>query len=381
MSGKIRLEWNKTNANGYYIYRVVSGVYTKIAKTQNNYYVMSHLAAGTDYTYAIRGYLKDGLNNEALSSYKTIKVSTVPSVPSFKCTVIGSSVKVSWEEVSGAAEYIVYKKLMNGSWEKVKVTSGLSCVMFGLPENESFYITVRACKKANGINYYSDFESKRIDPVNHIYSGTIFACGDSITYGAGSHGVSYADLFSVKYNLKLTKSAVGGATLSCATKAAHIPELALKANKKYDYVIINGGINDYFANCTLGSVSDKNSKSFDTNTSCGGLESIIYYFKSNYPQTKLYYLSMHKANNTEKIPNALGLTYADYVDKFTQICNKYGVTIIDCYNSDFNTSQISLKKAYTRKGDGVYPNGDGIHPTEAGYLKYYLPIIEKTVWD
>ena len=87
--------------------------------------------------------------------------------------------------------------------------------------------------------------------------------------------------------------------------------------------------------------------------------------------SKIYFISVHKIYEDSK-KNLLGLNYNDYRKAIVSICQKYNVPVIDCYNSPFDYS-------YTFKKNGVFPKGDKIHPTEEGYKRFYMPVIEKAV--
>ena len=68
----------------------------------------------------------------------------------------------------------------------------------------------------------------------------------------------------------------------------------------------------------------------------------------------------------------LGLTFEDYYNAIITVCNKYSINVIDVYkDSDYNTAYQEYK------ADTL--NGDGVHPLQKSFFKYYMPIIEKSM--
>lgn len=383
-TGSIRFTWNKvTGAHGYRIIyseqdssNVKSNYYSASDMTNGGQAVISGLTVGKTYCFSIQACEKYA-GKEICSAKTTVKTSTLPAMVSVNYNHVGNKTYLKWKSVSGASDYLVYLRVNNGSWQRFSAI-GTSFTL-NVPTNKPFYIIVKARKFLDGKEYCSEYQIKYFDNIN---KASLYVDGDSIAYGAGSHGFSYGELLARQKHLMLTKPAKSGATLSCNQNGRnHIPESVLKnANKKYDYAIIDGGVNDYFQNSSPGKVTAKGNTKFDKNTVCGGLETIFYHFRTKYPDTKLYFLSAHNILDIKNKKNSIGYTYNDYVNRIAEVCRKYNVQIIDCYNqSGFNTSNESLKKQYTRNNNEVNPNGDGVHPNLSGYKKFYMPVIYKTV--
>ena len=254
-------------------------------------------------------------------------------------------------------------------------------------------------------------EKDEYDVINDIkysslYKKSIFCAGDSIALGYGNNYYSYADLLADRYSMDMDKSAIGGISIADIKDKESINKLVINnMKKKYDYAILEGGWNDFNLDVAIGELSDdksddktdskinnkaegknndKNSspdndknedisqdKELDTTTLIGALENMFKYVKTNHEDTKVYFLMVHKIDETNgKKVNALGLTFKDYYNAIIKVCDKYSIEVIDIYKtSEFNTSEAEYKEATF--------NGDGVHPVQRAFYKYYLPVIER----
>ena len=362
-----RVSWNSQNSNDeyeLYIYDEQNLKWLLTAKTKQTNYIIRNLAVGKTYRIGI----KSGQNN--MNDMTIVKGTTIPGTVRFTTKQTDSSLNINWSKRSEADEYIIYTMLPGENWKRVGITSDLTYNLNNY-DYDKYYVTVRACINYNGYLVGGDFIKTLIQKEKP--NKTMYSDGDSIAFGAGSHGYSYATKYAEKHNIELTNKAVSGGTLSSGVSGYyHIAENVIKnANSSYDYILLEGGINDYYKSANLGKITPTGTTDFDINTTCGALESMLLHVKNNCNSSKVYFLSVHNISGTSKT-NEVGLTYLDYKLAIENICKKYNVTIINCYQNIIDLS-------YTSKRNGICPNGDGIHPTEFGYNKYYLPIIESVI--
>lgn len=164
-SSSIKLSWSKvSNASGYQIYRSTSknGTYTKvkdITSSSTLSYTNSSLSSNKKYYYKIRafkivngrkyyGYYSSIINGETKVSTPTVKLSTPKS----------KSIKVSWNKVSGAKGYEVYRATSKkGTYSKRITTSNLNYTNTGLTKGKTYYYKVRAYKVVNKKKVYSSY--------------------------------------------------------------------------------------------------------------------------------------------------------------------------------------------------------------------------------
>ncbi len=122
--GSVKISWKTvSNAEGYYVYRRQgSGSYKKIAKVSGGStasYVDTTVKSGKKYTYCVKAY-----NGSTKSSAQKSGITTrYLSCPTLSAQAQDGSVKLSWESVSGAAGYKIYKKTSDGSYKKIKTLS------------------------------------------------------------------------------------------------------------------------------------------------------------------------------------------------------------------------------------------------------------------
>lgn len=162
----VKLTWNKTSgATGYFVYRYNSSTkkYVRIAKVNANTYTDKKLKAGMTYIYAVKAYKTINANEILSISYPKITTSTNPATVNFKLTAGSKKATVKWSKVTGASGYIVYYKISsNGSWKKLKTTTGTSFTKTGLIKGRTYYFTVRAYRNVNGKTYNGSFTTKSI---------------------------------------------------------------------------------------------------------------------------------------------------------------------------------------------------------------------------
>jgi len=211
-------------------------------------------------------------------------------------------------------------------------------------------------------------------PAYRISQNTIAFFGDSIT--AGTVNGDYPSLIASITGASVTNHGKSGATLAAGTSSIHhVVDLVNEYTGTDDIICISGGMNDMNLAVPLGTLTAGYADDLDTTTVMGALESIFRKLLTDHTAAKVYYVITHKAASVELNKNELGLTFGDYHDGIVSVLEKYAVPFYDAFaDSGFITSAYgawgeTMRNLYT-------VNGDGIHPNEAGYLKYYVyPII------
>lgn len=161
-SSSVTLSWNKVSgATGYDIYvssKKDSG-YKKIGTTTSRSFKYSGMTAGKIYYFRIKAY-KKAYDQKFSSSSTTIKTVTEPSKPTLSYSVSTTSVKISWNKVSGATGYQVYMATSeNGTYTKLATTSSntTSYTKKGLKAGTYYYFKVRAMKDVDTTRAYGSF--------------------------------------------------------------------------------------------------------------------------------------------------------------------------------------------------------------------------------
>ena len=152
-SGKPKLTWDACDeASKYYIYRATSknGEYKYLGSTTNTHYTNTSASAGQTYYYKVRAvdaYEYFGEYSDVcyitcdLAQPSNVKVSTVAS---------SGKPKVTWDKVSGADKYYVYRSASkNGEYSYLGYTSGTSYVNQSAVAGKTYYYRVKAIDASN----------------------------------------------------------------------------------------------------------------------------------------------------------------------------------------------------------------------------------------
>lgn len=221
-------------------------------------------------------------------------------------------------------------------------------------------------------------EIETITGGNVLTGKTVYAIGDSITYGANNNAVSYITKVANRNNMNLTNLAISGSTWVLTPKTSGdtpsdsateyrglIPDevTQMLTLNEPNYVILSGGFNDAQRTVvnTVGEVQTPSSASqnyscyqdnFDTNTFAGAIEHSIYQIKQSFPNAKLLYVITYRKTyefNWE-------MTYAPVI---RQICEKWAIPYVDFTregNMICNSNLTSSTNIFT---DGTHPNDEG----------------------
>ena len=164
----VKLTWNKVNnADGYIIYKYDNSkkTWVRVVKTNtaSNVYTVSGLSSGTTYKFAVKAYKTVDAKELTSPSFPQLTASTNPAVVSFKLTSGSKKATVKWSKVNGATGYIVYYKTSaNGTWKRLKVTTGTSYTQTGLTKGKTYYFTVKAYRTVNGTTYNGSYTTKSV---------------------------------------------------------------------------------------------------------------------------------------------------------------------------------------------------------------------------
>jgi len=188
--------------------------------------------------------------------------------------------------------------------------------------------------------------------------------GSSVTYGASSKGVSFADYIAARNGCAITKEAVSGTTLVDEGIGSYISRLkTLDASRPIDLFVCQLSTNDATQRKALGEVTfSKERDGFDVKTVAGAIEYIIAYAQETWDCPVVFYTN----------PRYDSETYAAMVELLAKIADKWDITVIDLWNdTEFNSITDEQRRLYM---------ADSIHPTQAGYLEWWTPKMEKVLY-
>ena len=198
-----------------------------------------------------------------------------------------------------------------------------------------------------------------------IKDKTIIFLGSSVTYGYGSLGVSFADFLEKSDGIHAVKEAVSGTTLVDEKSNSYVSRLkTIDTNIKADAFVCQLSTNDATKEKPLGKVSDSfDISSFDTQTVAGAIEYIIAYAKDTWNCPVIFYTQAKYDSEY----------YGKMVTLLLEIQKKWDIHIIDFWNDEeINNITEEERKLYLV---------DHIHPTKAGYKIWWLPKIQKSLYE
>lgn len=153
------IKWSSVkNADKYRVYRKTSdSSWKKLGTVNSNSFTDKTAKNGVSYTYTVRAI--DGNKTSQYYAGEKIKCLAAPSLSSVKNNISG--VKISWEKVSSADGYCVYRKGDSGSWKRIASIKGgknLTYTDTNVNCSETYKYTVRAydgsvkgCYNSSGI--------------------------------------------------------------------------------------------------------------------------------------------------------------------------------------------------------------------------------------
>lgn len=239
------------------------------------------------------------------------------------------------------------------------ISGGVMYVYLGNKEN----------KKPNNNEIVEPKEKEDISPT---LNKNIIFFGDSITYGHITNNYSWVNFIKDNYDFNLvTNAGISDYRVSTYDDPNKwlVSQVQSHSTTDYDYIIMQGGINDVIYLTPLGEISSgKDSSLFDPKTFAGGLELYINEVKTKWPNAKVgYIISYFAPNYTER---GLRWTYDDhkkYVDLTKDILNKWEIKYIDLFDDKYS----EILKVHTTE---YLP--DHLHLNIDGYRLIYPDIYE-----
>ena len=192
----------------------------------------------------------------------------------------------------------------------------------------------------------------------------ILFLGSSVTYGECSLQDAIPEYFGKRFHCNYTKEAVSGTTLVDTDETSYVSRLLRNVDKtqKYDLFICQLSTNDATQNKPFGEIGASfEEETFDKSTICGAMEFIIAYVNKTFQCPIMFYTGSRYDSEVYEI----------MVDKLYTIAKKWNIGVIDLWRGDsFNNIPESDR--------AIFMN-DPIHPTKAGYMKWWCPEMEKQV--
>ena len=214
----------------------------------------------------------------------------------------------------------------------------------------------------SGANFTANVLNKY--PMNALFGKKMALCGDSIAEGHGADSFGYT--IAENQNMAFDKPAIGTARLASSSPVTSIPDQVYSLENDYDYILVEGGINDALNGVALGEITESFSSEFDETTALGGLETICKNLVEEYPNARKLFILCHKCTNKNYTPYAV---QDRFFEAMKTVLKKWNIPYIDlrdyplcAYNSTFAATYF----------DTDFSTVGGLHPNNAGYELGYI---------
>jgi fibronectin type 3 domain-containing protein len=161
----VKISWSAvTGASGYEVYRYnpVTKTFQRLVAAKAVSYTSTGLTTGKAYTFKARAYKTVSGKNTYGGYSKTVTAKPVPAVPgAFKAAVAGiTSIKLSWNAVSGASGYTIYRlNSVTKKYAPLKTVTALSYTNTGLSTGTTYTYKVTAYRTVSKVNVYGGYSA------------------------------------------------------------------------------------------------------------------------------------------------------------------------------------------------------------------------------
>ncbi len=156
----IKLSWKKSaSATHYVVYLLRDGEWERYPMTTKTTLTVKDLKSGTKYKFKIKAY------NEKTKTYSEdslfyVEKTRVAKLKGLKTSAVKkTSVKLTWNKLTGATGYSVYYSTDKKTWKKVKNVTGISLTVTKLKSKKTYYFRVRGYSKTDDNYTYGAYSS------------------------------------------------------------------------------------------------------------------------------------------------------------------------------------------------------------------------------
>lgn len=246
----VKLSWDAVkSATGYIIYKYDTSkktwVKVEITKTTDTVYTVKNLSSGKKYDFAIKAYRTEDGKTVSSRTYPEISaVTKLPKVQGVVITTSDNNVKLTWDKVSGAKDYYVYRYVKN-KWTKIATTENITYTVKNIGAGKSCLFTVKAHKKVSGLDVASvsyDTFKTTTKPATVNFTLTAGTGKAVVKWSAVNGATGYHVYYKTSANASWQKLA--DTTKTSFTKTGLVKGkkyyFTVKAYKKYNGSVYNG---------------------------------------------------------------------------------------------------------------------------------------------
>lgn len=276
-------------------------------------------------------------------------------------------------------EYIVIEAEADG-YVSVNIGSSSAPSSFVFAESDKYPAKYEPYRPTLRGGYY--IPESAVAASNPLMGKILAVDGDSICAGAGYKG-GYGKIIAERNGMTLENLGVGGGTIAAetysGTTARHwICRSVATLREDADYILVEGGVND---SSPMGALTYGYDEELDDTTFYGAFESMLKTLITRFAGKKIGYIAVHKMTRNFSSIKKNGEN--NYYHAAKECCDKWGVPFLDlndevpAFGMFPNEGELAaVCKAYTAPSSSNPNIGDGWHPNEEGYKKYYCDKIE-----
>lgn len=216
-----------------------------------------------------------------------------------------------------------------------------------------------------GIDYAFSAHVKSKTELPKLFGKKMVSCGDSIAYGHS--GDPYVYTIAENQNMSYDKVAVGEARLSTTSPTRSITLQVTELTDDYDFILVEGGINDALNGSSLGELTSGFSAELDATTVIGAVETICKFLVEHYASAKKLFILCHRTTNSNYQPHAAQATYFDAI---ISALKKWNIPYIDLREYPLCGYNAYYAQTYFSQSD--FSQHGGLHPNTAGYALGYI---------
>ncbi len=209
-----------------------------------------------------------------------------------------------------------------------------------------------------------------------LEGGRFLVLGDSYTagYGLDSPEQDWSYLLAERYHMTQLNYSISGSSFAAGPQGYYpMAErcLTLPEDDALDFVLLQGGSNDWADSIPLGQEDSR-----ETDTFCGAFNLILDVLQEKYPQTPVVCFTPWISDGTR---NDAGATAQDYTDAMLSICRSRNILCYDASNAEENGMYLNseaFRAEYCLSArDWYHLNAQGhamFAPVFAGWLEEAL---------
>ena len=271
-----------------------------------------------------------------------------------------------------------------GDITTIKVTEPILALVEGdeIPSfyNDPYQKIFDTLTEAEQLQSQVETLQSQVENVNPLYGKIISFNGDSICEARATNGGGYATIIGANNNMTVENRGVSGATVMYAegTGKHCISRDIVNMRADADYIILEGGVNDLNSDRPLGTMSNGYNATLDDTTFYGAFENMLKQALIRFHGKKIGYIAVHKMTQYFDSDKTEDNAYHAAI----KCCAKWGIPVLDLNKTvppfgylRNNADTVFIPNTYT-EDTATAGVGDGWHPNEDGYKKYYVPKIE-----